>query len=71
MMDRMRFMQESKPEVIGNITNCPQRYLIKLVAEFENGEKPMLSAPGFEILRGGKVVMAVQYIGPPMKAQVI
>jgi len=71
VMDRMRFMQESKPEVIGTITNGPQRFLIRLVAEFENGEKAKLTVPGFEILRGGKVVMAVQYIGPPMKAPMI
>ena len=71
VMDRMRFMEESKPEVIGTITNGPQRFLIRLVAEFENGEKAKLTAPGFEILNDGNVVMAVQYIGPPMKAPVI
>ena len=71
VLDRIRFIKESKPEVIGTITNGPQRFLIRLVAEFENGEKAKLSAPGFEILQGGKVVMAVQYIGPPMKAPVI
>jgi hypothetical protein len=41
------------------------------VAEFENGEQAKLTVPCFEILQGGKVVMAVQYIGPPMKAPVI
>jgi hypothetical protein len=71
VLDRMRFMEESKAEVIGTITNGPRRFLIRLVAEFENGEKAKLTAPGFDILENGNVVMSVQYIGPPMKAPVI
>ena len=67
VLDRMRFMEESKPEVIGTITNGQRRFLIRLVAEFENGEKAKLSSPGFEILEGGVIRMTVQYIGSSMK----
>lgn len=69
--DRMRFLVRSEPEVIGVISNGSRKMNIRLVAEMESGEPAKLTAPGFEVIEDGKVLMAVQYVGPPMKEPII
>lgn len=71
VMDRIRFKESIQPVVIGEITNNERRFLVRLVAEFDNGEKAQFAPPGFVVTEDGSTLMAVQFLGYPERLPVI
>jgi hypothetical protein len=71
VMDKLRFKESILPVVTGEIKNEERRFMVRLVAEFEDGAKAQFAPPGFEVIEDGNILMAVQFQGYPERLPVI
>ena len=71
VMDKLRFRDSIVPAIVGTITNGERKFLVRLVAEFEDGEKAGFMPPGFEIRENENTLMAVQFNGDPARVPIV